>query len=340
MRFVKKAAIFLVVLVVLLAGIGMLLPRMRHVERSTTIGAPPATVFALVNGYRLFNKWSPWFELDPAARYTYEGPDFGVGARMAWTSEKKDVGSGSQEIVESRPHEAVKVKLDFGGQGTAMAQWTLAPEGEGTKVTWGLDADMGAGPIGRWFGLMMDGMVGKDYEKGLAGLKTLAEGLPKENFAGLVVETVEVKPVTIAFVPATSTKEEQAIAAAIGGAYGKVGLFMTKNGLKQAAAPITINKKWDSAGYEFDAAIPVDHAPEKAVPADSAVQLKETYGGKALKVVHKGAYRNMETTYNQLLAWMAAYGYESSGPPWDEYVSDPGNTAEAELITHIFMPLK
>jgi len=340
MRILKRVVLFVVVLVVLLAGIGMLLPRTVHVERATSIGAPPATVFALVNGYRLFNKWSPWFALDPEAQYTYEGPDFGAGAKMAWASAKKDVGSGSQRIVESRPDEMVRTELDFGDQGLATAQFTLAPEGDGTRVTWGLDADMGAGPIGRWFGLLMDRMVGKDYDKGLAGLKTLAESLPKTDFAGLVVEKVDVQPVTVAFIPATSVKDEQAIAAAIGGAYGQVGLFMTRNGIKQASAPITINNKWDASECRFDAAIPVDRAPEKQVTADSPVQIKQTYGGKALKVVHKGAYHGMEETYNQLLAWMAAYGYESAGSPWDEYVSDPGNTAEADLVTNIFMPVK
>lgn len=340
MRILKKIVLFVVVLVVLLAGIGMLLPRAVHVERSTSIGAPPSTVFALVNGYRTFNKWSPWSGLDPEAQYTYEGPDFGVGAKMAWASTKKSVGSGSQKIVESRPNEAVRVELDFGDQGLATSTWTLAPEGDGTKVTWGCDVDMGAGPVWRWFGLMMDRMIGNDYAKGLVGLKTLAESLPKTDFAGLVVEQVEVAPVTVAFIPATSARDEQAIAAAIGGAYGQVGLFMTKNGIKQAGAPITINHKWDESGYRFDAVIPIDHAPEKPVAADSPVQIKQTYGGKALKVVHKGAYHDMPATYDRLTAWMAAYGYESAGSPWDEYVSDPGNTAEADLVTNILMPVK
>jgi effector-binding domain-containing protein len=340
MRILKRIVLFVVVLVVLLAGIGMLLPRNVHVERSASIGAPPATVFALVNGYRLFNKWSPWFALDPEAQYSYEGPDFGAGAKMAWASARKDVGSGSQKIVESRPNEMVRVELDFGDQGLATSTWILAPEGDGTKVTWGCDADMGVGPIGRWFGLMMDRMIGNDYAKGLAGLKSLAESLPKTDFAGLAVESVEVQPVTIAFVPASSATDDQTIAAAIGGAFEKVGMFMAKNGLRQDGAPITINTKWDASGYQFDAAIPVDRAPDKPVVADSPVQVKTTYGGKALKVVHKGAYRGMEATYDKLVAWMAAYGYESAGSPWDEYVSDPGDTAEADLVTNIVMPVK
>jgi effector-binding domain-containing protein len=339
MRTLKRIAAALAIIAGLLAVIGFFLPRQVHMERSTVVAAPASTVFALVNGYKMFNKWSPWHGIDPDAKYTYEGPDSGVGARMTWAG-NASVGSGSQEVIESRPGEMVRVKLDFGDQGGGTAQFNLVPEGDGTKVTWGFDTDLGMNPISRYFGLMIDGMVGKDYEKGLAGLKTLAESLPKADFSGLEVEVVEAAPVTVAFVPAECGKDEQEIARAIGGAYAQVGQFMSKNRLKQAAAPITINKKWDASGYQFDAAIPVDRTPEGAVPADSPVQVKQTYAGKALKVVHRGPYRNMPASYDKLQAYLAAHGYETAGPPWDEYVTDPGSTPEPDLVTHIFMPIR
>lgn len=340
MAILKKIVIALVVLLVLLAGIGMLLPRQVHVERSIVVDAPRATVFALVDGFKQFNKWSPWAALDPNAKYTREGPEFGVGAKQSWAGDPKTVGSGSQEIVEIKPLELVKSRLDFGAQGIATAQFALAPESSGTKVTWSLDSDMGAGPIGRYFGLMMDRWIGPDYEKGLAGLKALAEGLPKQDFADLVVERVDTSSVTVAYVEAESSKDTKEIGAAIGAGYGKVGAFMKANGLKQAGAPRTINNRYDDTGYGFDAAIPVDKAPDKAAPAGSPVKIKQTYAGKALKVVLKGPYSAMPTTYAKLHAFMAARGYEAAGAPWDEYVSDPGNTPESDLITNIYQPVK
>jgi effector-binding domain-containing protein len=68
--------------------------------------------------------------------------------------------------------------------------------------------------------------------------------------------------------------------------------------------------------------------------------VKPTYGGDALEVVFKGPYGGMPPSYAKLHAYMAARGYESAGPPWDEYVSDPGTTPEAELITNIYQPVK
>lgn len=340
MVILKKLVLAAVVLVVLLAGIGMLLPRQVHVERSIVIDAPRATVFALVDGFKQFNKWSPWAALDPNAKYTREGPEFGVGAKQSWVGDPKTVGSGSQEVVELKPLELVKTRLDFGEKGPAIAQFALAPEASGTKVTWSLDSDMGAGPIGRYFGLMMDRWIGSDYEKGLAGLKTLAQSLPKADFADLAVEAVEVAPVTVAYVEAQSSKDPKEIGAAIGAGYAKVGAFMKANGLKQAGAPITIDTRYDDTAYGFDAAIPVDKAPVKEVPADSPVQVKSTYAGKALKVVMKGPYTGMPKTFDKLHAFMAARGYEPAGAPWDEYVSDPGTTPEADVITNIYQPVR
>ncbi|HEV8374675.1 MAG TPA: SRPBCC family protein [Candidatus Polarisedimenticolia bacterium] len=340
MRVLKRILIGLVVLVALLAGVGMMLPQKVHVERSATIAAPPATVFTVLNGFVQFNKWSPWFDLDPKAQYTYEGPARGVGARMSWKGDPKKSGSGSQEIVESRPFELVKSNLDFGDQGKAVAQFALSGEAAGTKVVWSLDSDMGMGPVGRYFGLMMDSMVGKDYEKGLAKLKAFVEGMPKADFSDLKVEEVQVSPVTVAYLATSSSQEEQEIAKTIGASYGQIGKFMAARKLKQTGSPMTINTKWADSRYEFDAAIPVDRVPETEVASDSPVKIKETYSGKALKVIHTGSYHDMHGTYEKLMAYMTANGYESAGPPWDEYVSDPGNTPEPELITNIIMPIK
>jgi effector-binding domain-containing protein len=340
MGIVMKLVVALVLLVAVLAGVGMLLPRNVHVERQITIDAPAATIFTLVDGFKMFNTWSPWAALDPDTKYAYEGPAFGVGARQTWAGDPKKVGSGSQEIIEAKPFELVVSKLDFTGQGPAVTRMALAPGSNGTQVTWGMDCDMGASPVGRYFGLFMDKFVGKDYELGLANLKKLAEGLPKADFAGLDVAVVDVVPIHVAYVEASSSKDEKEIASAIGAAYMKVGAFMKANGLQIAGAPMTINTRYDDTGYGFDAAIPVDKLPAKEVPADSPVKVKPTYGGRALKVVLKGPYSGMPATYQQIAAYMAARGYESAGPAWDEYITDPGSTPEAELRTNILQPIK
>lgn len=175
---VKKILMALVGLVAVLVVVGLILPASTHVERETTIAASPEQVFGMVNDFQNFNRWSPWAERDPKTKYTFEGPSSGVGAKMSWASDHPNVGSGSQEIIESKPHTLVRTALDFGDQGQAVAFFKIEPAGEGTKVTWGFDTDAGYNLIGRYFGLILDGMLGPDYERGLANLKRVTESQP------------------------------------------------------------------------------------------------------------------------------------------------------------------
>ncbi|MCA9538622.1 MAG: SRPBCC family protein [Myxococcales bacterium] len=171
----KKILIVLVVLVAVVVGVGFLLPAQVHVERSIVIAKSPDAVFPLVCSFQNFQKWSPWAQRDPDAKYTYTGTECEVGSSLEWTSEKPDVGNGKQWLTGVEKPNKVMSKLDFGENGKADAFFHLTPEGEGTKVVWGFDADMGSNPIGRWFGLFFDGMIGPDYESGLAKLKSIAE---------------------------------------------------------------------------------------------------------------------------------------------------------------------
>ena len=114
-----------------------MLPGEAVVTRSTEIAAPPEKVFAIVGDMHRFQEFSPWAELDPNTKYTYEGPPTGVGQKMSWTSDNANVGSGSQTITEYDPPKHVASELDFGPMGKSLATWDLEPSGTGTKAIWG-----------------------------------------------------------------------------------------------------------------------------------------------------------------------------------------------------------
>lgn len=154
---------------------GFLLPSEQFVSRSVVVEADQTEVFALVNNYRQFNRWSPWAAKDPDTKYEFSGPDSGVGAKMSWQSENPNVGSGSQEIIEVEPGSRVRTRLTFEGFDSASyATFRLEPADTGTRVTWEFEANLDS-LIGRYMGLMMDKWVGADYEQGLARLKEIAE---------------------------------------------------------------------------------------------------------------------------------------------------------------------
>ncbi len=184
--FYLVAAIALIIV-----GGSFLLPAKALVTRSIDISAPPDKIFAIVGDLRRFNEFSPWADLDPDIKYTYEGPESGVGQLMKWSSENADVGNGAQTIVKYEPQTFVESQLDFGMQGKSTASFDLVPSTAGTNVTWTFNSDLEGIPA-KWFGLMFDRWIGADYEKGLAKLKAVAEApapaAPAEPEPGVPLE--------------------------------------------------------------------------------------------------------------------------------------------------------
>ena len=175
MRIVRGLFYAILALVGLFLVVGVLLPNSAHVERSIATSASPQAVYGIVSGFKRFNEWSPWFGLDPQAKYSYAGPESGPGAKMTWTSDKPEVGSGSQEILAVEPDRLVKTRLEFGDQGPSTSTMTILPEGSGSRIVWAFDTSFEGNFFGRYIGLVFDRLIGKDYEKGLSQLKALAE---------------------------------------------------------------------------------------------------------------------------------------------------------------------
>jgi hypothetical protein len=146
------------------------------VTRTATIPASPATVFAQVNDLHAWEAWSPWAKLDPKAKNSFTGADAGAGAAMAWDGNNK-VGAGKMTITESRADEWIRFRLEFVRpfKATNTAEFTFKPEGNQTVVNWGMSGKNNFG--GKVFSLFMncDDMIGKDFDKGLANLKSVVE---------------------------------------------------------------------------------------------------------------------------------------------------------------------
>ena len=174
MRILKWLAVGLVALVLLAAIVGFFLPGTFTVVRSAEIAAPPDKVYALVADPRRWKEWSAWNKRDPKMQIEYGGPPAGMGAKWSWKSESQ--GDGEMTFTAAEPGRRVAFDLYFPDFGTtSKGELRLEPAGAGTRVAWTMHGDMGSNPIYRWFALGADGMVGKDFEEGLAGLKTLAE---------------------------------------------------------------------------------------------------------------------------------------------------------------------
>ena len=136
------------------------------------IAASAADIHPYVEDLAKWPLWSPFDKEDPAIVIDLGTPSRGVGAKRSWRSEK--MGNGSMEVLRSDPATGVAFTLTMeGGFEPFEVTFGYAPEPGGTRVTWTDHGDLGSNPIHRWFGVLMDGMVGGMFEKGLADLETV-----------------------------------------------------------------------------------------------------------------------------------------------------------------------
>ena len=176
----KKAILaILVVIVVLIAGLCVVIatrPAEFVITRSATVNAPAAAVYNQINDFHKWEAWSPWAKIDPQMRVTYAGPRSGPGASYAWAG-NSDVGEGRMTIIEAKQPELVKIDLEFiePVASTSVTEFSLKPSGNATTVTWTMTTQNNF--LGKAFSLVvdMDKMLGSDFEKGLAQLRTVVE---------------------------------------------------------------------------------------------------------------------------------------------------------------------
>ena len=183
----KKFFLFLLVLVVIaIAGVliyAATLPGTFKVERSIDVNAPAEKIYPMIADFHGWPQWSPFEDMDPAMKRIYSGTASGKGALYFWEG-NENAGKGSMEITETNAPKLVRIKIDFSAPMAAsnMIDFVMAQTGTVTRVTWAM-----YGPnsyVSKIFQIFMsmDKMVGNDFEKGLARLKTAAEStaMPKK----------------------------------------------------------------------------------------------------------------------------------------------------------------
>lgn len=166
-----------VVLCILIAVFGLAAgkPDTFRYERKIFIKAPPEKIYPYLSDVHKAGEWSPWDKKDPAMKKTFSGPASGVGAVQEWSGNNQ-VGAGKLEIIGATP-EKITMRLTFLRPMKAIneATYEMVPQADGTDVVWTM---YGRNPLmGKVFSLFVDcdKMVGKDFDAGLATLKSLCE---------------------------------------------------------------------------------------------------------------------------------------------------------------------
>lgn len=175
---IKMILVAIAGLIVIATGLVLVVaatkPDTFRLARSIEVKAPPEKIAPFIEDFRQWPLWSPYEKMGPMER-SFSGADRGKGAKYAWDGEKK-AGSGSMEIVEATPARiAIELTFTKPFEAENLAEFTMAPKGDVTVLTWAM-----SGSLTYMFKIVhtvfsMDNMIGKDFDAGLASLKTLAE---------------------------------------------------------------------------------------------------------------------------------------------------------------------
>lgn len=148
-------------------------------KRSITIDAPAAQVFPLVADFRRWTEWSPWEGLDPDMQRTYSGSASGPGSSYSWSGNRK-AGQGQMTILEAVEPSTITVDLRFDRPFKARNDMSfhIQEHERGSTVRWAITGKKTFATRAMSLFKSMDALVGPDFERGLAKLKSLVEGPP------------------------------------------------------------------------------------------------------------------------------------------------------------------
>ena len=109
-------------------------------------------------------------------------------------------------------------------------------------------------------------------------------------------------------------------------------------GLTETGYPVTVFVETDDQGFKFEAEWPVLSLPLQR-PADLPAEIRfgATPEGKAIRFVHRGAYDEIDSTYEAISAYVDVKGFEVKDTLIEEYIDLGTDSSDMAIEVHIFV---
>jgi uncharacterized protein YndB with AHSA1/START domain len=172
----KTVSIILLVLLGALLLMASRQPDAFAIERAVVIAAPAEVIFPKIADLHQWSAWSPYNKLDPRMKKVFNGTPGAAGASMYWSGNAK-AGEGTMTMRELMPPSKLTMQLDMlkPFEGHNVVEFNLEPAEGGTRVTWAMRGPNSLFSKIAGVFMNMDTMIGKDFEDGLAALKSQVE---------------------------------------------------------------------------------------------------------------------------------------------------------------------
>jgi uncharacterized protein YndB with AHSA1/START domain len=175
-RMLKTVGIILLLLLGALLLMASRQPDAFAIERSVVVSAPAEVIYPKIADLHQWSAWSPYEKLDPQMKKVFNGTPGAAGASYYWSGNAK-AGEGTMTVRELMPPSKITMQRDILKpiEEHNVVEFNLEPTDGGTRVTWAMrGANSYLSKIVGVF-MNMDTMIGKEFEDGLASLKTAVE---------------------------------------------------------------------------------------------------------------------------------------------------------------------
>jgi len=333
MKILKWVVITLLVIVGVLLIFSATQPNQIKVKESIVINATSPMIYNEIVDFKTWNNWSAWNQMDSNMTNEYSEEQGKVGSFSEWESEI--AGDGRQEIVELRPTEYVRTKLEFNGwDGVNDSEFILAEKDGETKVTWTFTG--AETPF--YMNLMntfMKPMLEKNYTESLSNLKNFIEAMPEPvNLSipeGMEILEVNAQPI-ISILDSTTA---EGIGMKLAELYTELSIFAATQNIEIVDMPLAIYHQFSSEGVILEAAMPTASVEK----GDGRVLGRELPSGKVVKGVFYGDYDASGSMHDKIYKFCSENNLDMKEMCWEVYANDPAEVDSAEVETHIYYPL-
>ncbi|KAF0121055.1 MAG: transcription activator [Methylocystaceae bacterium] len=164
---------------------------------------------------------------------------------------------------------------------------------------------------------------------------------PPAGAADDAAQAVMSQTVTVDARPAAVTKGQgkwEDAGKTVGEALARLSEAVGKAGLAANGRPFAVFTKTDDTGFAFEAMVPLAAAPEGKPKLPEGVSIGASPAGKALKFQHRGAYDEIEATYEAIAAYLDEKGLDTKDLILEEYLTDfKGDDATVDVDIYVFL---
>ncbi|MEI8007356.1 MAG: SRPBCC family protein [Bacteroidota bacterium] len=333
MKTFRKIVIWILAVILVLVLVSYLLPKKYKVEHSVYIKAKPELIYDLTSNFKKWSLWEPWTKaLDSTAVYELIGKEGQVGTIWKWNGKK--LGNGQMTATEYKPGQLFAYDLAFDdGKRQSKGRITIETAGDSSKVSWIDEGDLGYNPAARYFGLLLEKMLGPDFTKGMNKLKTVCE--TRASWPRIEETTMQAQ-VTLLVMDSAGPKTYSQV---MGKGFGELMGYVKANKLKCTGAPFAIYIKYDTVTMNsvFNMGIPV----EKADKGKGRVKVENFPAMNIVKAYYFGPYDKTAAVYLNLHQYVKEAELQIAGGPWEIYITDPMTEKDPSKVeTDILFPVK